>query len=232
MPRVRAAGEEAEGQYDGRKRMTFLKSITVKQEIAVNTKTNPNGQTRRSLGEQIDRLDSVIDALSVGLNEAVATAVQEAVREAVQAVLKEVLTNPDLLAVLRTAVGTPAQGPTPAAQPVAVAPKPSRVRSFLGGAWGWVCGLFRQAGRACAAVPRRVVGGLAWVWCRLRLLRPFRIQLVTALAVGVAAGAAVYLAGPYAAAAAGWLGGFMTTLAVQAAVAFRRLMAPTSADGT
>jgi hypothetical protein len=44
-------------------------------------------------------------ALSVGVNEAVATAVQEAegqaVREAVQAVLKKVLTSPDLLAVLR-----------------------------------------------------------------------------------------------------------------------------------
>src|SRR5262249_34137975 len=42
--------------------------------------------------------------------------------------------------------------------------------------------------------------------------------------VGVALGVAAYLAGPWFAAAAGWLAGFATTLDVQAAVAFRRLL--------
>ena len=57
-----------------------------------------NGQTRKTLANQIDRLDSILDGLSEGLDQAVAQAVREAVglavREAVQAVLAELLTNP------------------------------------------------------------------------------------------------------------------------------------------
>jgi hypothetical protein len=59
-----------------------------------------NGQTRKTLASQIDRLDSILDGLSEGLNQAVAQAVREAVglavQEAVQAVLTELLTNPAL----------------------------------------------------------------------------------------------------------------------------------------
>src|SRR4051812_27446781 len=68
------------------------------KEIPMSTKTSSNGQVRKSLGEQIDRLDRILDGLAEGLNEAVAAAVQEAVgvavKEAVQAVVAEVLTNP------------------------------------------------------------------------------------------------------------------------------------------
>src|SRR5690242_11545695 len=60
-----------------------------------------NGRQRKSLSEQIDRLDSLLDGLAEGLNEAVA----EAVRQAVRAVLTEVLANPDLLARLAAAQG-------------------------------------------------------------------------------------------------------------------------------
>ena len=55
--------------------------------------TLTNGRQRKSLAEQIDRLDSVLDGLADGLNEAVATAV----KETVHAVLSEVLSNPELL---------------------------------------------------------------------------------------------------------------------------------------
>ena len=64
-----------------------------------------NGQVRKNLASQLDRLDSILDGLADGLREAVVTAVQEAiglaVQEAVRAVLTEVLTNPDLLDRLR-----------------------------------------------------------------------------------------------------------------------------------
>ena len=53
--------------------------------------TLTNGRQRKSLAEQIDRLDSVLDGLADGLNEAVATAV----KETVHAVLSEVLSNPE-----------------------------------------------------------------------------------------------------------------------------------------
>ena len=59
-----------------------------------------NGQTRKTLASQLDRLDSILDGLSEGLTDAVASAVREAVglavQEAVQAVLTELLTNPAL----------------------------------------------------------------------------------------------------------------------------------------
>ena len=62
--------------------------------------TNTDGRTRKSLAEQIDRLDAILDGLSEALQGAVAAAVQEAagraVQEAVQAVLAEALTNPAL----------------------------------------------------------------------------------------------------------------------------------------
>ena len=49
---------------------------------------------------------------------------------------------------------------------------------------------------------------------------------MTALAIGVAAGTAVYFADPWLAAAFGGVGGFAATLAVQAGLWLRRLMIP------
>src|SRR2546422_122011 len=50
--------------------------------------TTPNGRVRKSLAEQIDRLDRILDGLADGLNAAVAAAVQEAVRLAVRGALR------------------------------------------------------------------------------------------------------------------------------------------------
>jgi hypothetical protein len=81
-----------------------------------NTKTNLNGQERKTLASQIDRLDSILDGLSEALSESVSTAVQEAVslavKEAVQMVLTEVLTNPELRDRLQ-----PPSPPAPPAPP-------------------------------------------------------------------------------------------------------------------
>ena len=41
--------------------------------------TTTNGDARKTLASQLDRLDSILDGLSEGLNEAVATAVEGAV---------------------------------------------------------------------------------------------------------------------------------------------------------
>jgi hypothetical protein len=78
------------------------------------TKTNPNGQERKTLASQIDRLDTILDGLSEALSESVSTAVQEAVslavKEAVHTVLTEVLTNPQL----RDRLQPPSPPPPPA----------------------------------------------------------------------------------------------------------------------
>jgi hypothetical protein len=80
----------------------------------------------------------------------------------------------------------------------------------LRGACGSVAGVARAAGDHAAS---------AW-----ELARPYRRPLLLALAVGTVTGAVVYCAGPWIAAAAGWLAGFVTTLGVQAGFAFRRLV--------
>src|SRR5262249_10980946 len=77
------------------------------KETAMETTTPPTGKLRKSLSEQIDRLDAILDGRSNALNESVATAVKQAVgqavREAVEAVLAGVLPTPALLAILHGA---------------------------------------------------------------------------------------------------------------------------------
>ena len=70
---------------------------------------------------------------------------------------------------------------------------------------------------------RQMRRGIDTVWDRLQVVRQFKGQLLIALGVGVVAGTAVYFGGPYVAAVAGWLGGFATTLAVQAGLVLQRM---------
>src|SRR5262249_48930302 len=145
--------------------------------------TQTDGRVRKSLAEQIDRLDGILDGLSEALNESVAAAVQEAVglavREAVRGVIKEVLTNPDFLAAPRAAV--PPAGAANARPQPAVPAEPARpglLSRAVGGVCGWVKGCARQAWGACAGVAGAVraltAGVLGW-W---PLVREFRGHLL------------------------------------------------------
>jgi hypothetical protein len=97
-----------------------------------------NGQVRKNLASQLDRLDGILDGLSDGLNDAVVAAVKEAVglavQEAVRAVLTEVLTHPELLDPLRGRVVASAPAPVaaPASVPAAAAPFGARLTRRLG----------------------------------------------------------------------------------------------------
>lgn len=189
-----------------------------------------NGRVRKTLASQLDRLDQILDCLSDGLNEAVATAVQEAValavQQAVRAALSEVLTNPEVLALLR---GAAQQSQTsqsqPATQPVGV-----RLRERIGQAVSWVGNRLRQFGRACCAAKERISSGMAAFRRRLELLRPFRLPILIALSIGVVTGVAAYFAGPWLSAVASGLGGFATTLAVQAGLWLRRMLGTSLSD--
>src|SRR4051812_23409056 len=58
---------------------------------------NANGKTiRKSLAEQIDRLDQILDGLADAINQTVTVTVQDAVRDAVQIAITEVLANAEL----------------------------------------------------------------------------------------------------------------------------------------
>src|SRR5262245_66223003 len=111
--------------------------------------TTTNGRTRKSLAEQIDRLDAILDGLADALNEAVADAVRDAVtaavQEAVHAAVVEVLTN----AELRKRLGVV---PTPVTQPavpvvVCLAGAARRCWNWLTGAWATAKVVARVAGR-------------------------------------------------------------------------------------
>lgn len=187
----------------------------------------PNGRARKSLADQIDRLDGILDGLADGLNEAVAAVVQEsvgiAVREAVQAVLGQLLSNPAVLARLQ---GSPA--PASTTRPAATTRVFGAVGTAIGSAYGRIGAGIQQG---C----RQVHGLTAYLWhctcqgvgaaCNVgRPLALFRLQLVAACGVGVAAGAAAYFAGPWLAAVASGIGAFATTLAVQIGWWLRRTL--------
>ncbi len=56
-------------------------------------RTNSDGEQRKTLASQLDRLDGMLDGLDRALTGAVQEAVEQAVKQAVQAVLTEVLSN-------------------------------------------------------------------------------------------------------------------------------------------
>ena len=80
--------------------------------MTTTTRTNLDGQSRKTLASQIDRLDGILDGLDVALAGAVQEAVEQAVKQAVQAVLTEVLTNRELQEQLHQAA-QPAPSPEP-----------------------------------------------------------------------------------------------------------------------
>src|SRR5262249_31612951 len=102
-----------------------------------------NGQQRKTLASQIDRLDSILDGFSDNLNEAVATAVKEAVTTGVQQAVLEVLTNLELQQLLHP--------PTPPAPPPAPPTPPAETHSgggWLGGLWLALSGTAKRVAQA------------------------------------------------------------------------------------
>jgi hypothetical protein len=167
--------------------------------------TGANGRAqRKSLAEQIDRLDLILDGLADGLQEAVAMAVQQAVSTAVQVAVREVLSNPELLRRLR---------PEPAHAAGKVRWLARRLCGGLTAVLRWcrrglstATAQVREKVEDVAAVLRagrqalvgRMRGGLTafgrrvWLGGALAVLlaRRYRKPLLVALAVGVTAGPA------------------------------------------
>jgi hypothetical protein len=193
-----------------------------------------NGQIRKNLASQLDRLDSILDGLADGLGEAVVTAVREAVglavQEAVRAVLTEVLTNPDLLDRLRGRVAPPAQVMEAAVASAPVEPLRTRLTRGLGRLWSGVGSGLRTLCQACGNRLRQARESVGAAWIRLQGVRRFKSQFLIALAIGTLLGVTAYFAGPWLAAAASGVGGFATTVMVQAGLWLRRLRATVLPD--
>ena len=176
------------------------------------TTTNADGRTRKSLAEQIDRLDAILDGLSDALTEAVAAAVSEAagraVKEAVQAVLSQALTNP----ALRERALPAESRPAPQADSPSVSPPLARLAIWLD-----------TRARSCATA---CVAGLRWArdtTVRACLLAGSRLRAALPVAGAVAAGVANF-ARARLAAGAGRLSAWATGLAAAAGPALRQLV--------
>jgi hypothetical protein len=217
------------------------------------TTTTTNGRTRKSLAEQIDRLDAILDGLADALNEAVADAVKDAVtaavQEAVHAAVVEVLTN----AELRKRLGVV---PTPASQPsapvvVCLADVARRCWNWLTGAWDTAKAVARLAGsKAMEVASRCLVAGRAklqevreharskarsgWMLAiaLAALAKRFRKQLLVALGVGVLVGVVCYLSGREVASIGCGLAGFVGSLATGAVNRLRRMLPFLVASGS
>jgi hypothetical protein len=185
------------------------------------TTTNTNGRARKSLAEQIDRLDSILDGLAEALQGAVAETVTEAVglavKEAVRCVLAEVLSSPEFLERLRQV----AASSNPA--PVMAAPrKQEPFRRWFGRATTWALERMGNLRQTIASAASFIGRSISRAGRYVQALLPFRRQLLLSAAVGTLAGIAAYHSTPMLAAAAAWVGGFATALTVQAAVLLRR----------
>ena len=194
----------------------------------MTAKTTTNGEVRKTLADQIDRLDSMLDGLSEGLNDAVASAVKEAVgsavQQALQAVVREVLANPELLARLGALAPAPA---TPTQAPPAAPAAPKTTWKQRWGSAGQkltaiVVAVRTECGRQLGQVGRCVAG----VWNRLMILGRFPYSVLTAAAVAVAAGVAACFAQPWLAAAYAAVCGFAAMLLMRIRATWRRLTSP------
>jgi hypothetical protein len=160
-----------------------------------------HGQQKKTLAGQLDRLDTIIDALDEALPGAVADAVQQAVsaavKQAAEAVLREVLGNPGLLRALNPQA---TQSSEPASKPSSA----RRAWSWLCGkvvnAGAWLCEKAKQAASGVGSLVRTVCSGARRVVLAVSGLvgwaRRHRVKLAVATVVGLAVGVAGYLGGP------------------------------------
>jgi hypothetical protein len=197
---------------------THEKDKTMSNTNTNTATTNSNGKApRKTLADQLDRLDNIIDALATGLNETVAEVVKQAVtvavQQAIEGVVQAVVQNPELLRALVAQVVPPAATAQPAT-PASAPPRPSRVKAGLSAAWGWL----RQWGKKL-----RVRLGVVW---------QFRRQTLTAVAFGVFTGAVASTPSQAVASVLAGVGGVALSLLVMAGLALRRAAQASSLDLT
>src|SRR5580700_8030547 len=121
---------------------------------------NLPGRQRRSLNDSIGHLDKMIDGLSEAIPGTIRDTLQEtvgaAITEGVRAALLEIVTNPDVLTLLRGSLPTP----PPLAVPLAsVTPHSSLLRTLLTKVCSGVATVARWSKNGVLAVTRTVAEG-------------------------------------------------------------------------
>src|SRR6187200_1474253 len=117
------------------------------------TTTATNGKPRKQLSDQLDRLDGILDAIAEGLPGAVTDACREGARAAVKDAIIEIVTNPELRALLAPAQTAPAAvvaAPELATEPPSPGPW-ARIKAGLAAARDAVAARCKAARDAVAA---------------------------------------------------------------------------------
>jgi hypothetical protein len=191
----------------------LLAGETLMQTVLTNSKV------RKSLSEQIDRLDKILDGLAAALNGAVADAVTQAVslavKEAVQTVLTEVLANPDVRAQLQGSTAAPIATDAYSAIRSTGTSLVDRVAQNAAHLANW-CTARLHALAPLGRHAIKQVGRIATdLLARVRGLRLFVPPLAAALLLGFATGVAAYCVGPWLAGVVGGTGSLGLRLALR-----------------
>lgn len=187
---------------------------------------------RKQLADQLDRLDAIIDVLSEGLNGAVAIAAREGTRLAVKDAIIEIMTNPELRALLapvQELTSVPA-APTVASAPASPAPAiPSlwtRMKAKAAAIWVAVIRTAMKAKTAvsdtCTAVADTCQAARETV-ASIGEVLPVKRVLWTAVGFGLAVGLVCLLMPQTAAAAVSAVSVAVNAIAVQAGNRLKRM---------
>jgi hypothetical protein len=118
---------------------------------------------RPSLAEQLDRLDSILDALADGLTQAVAEAARQGIRPLVQEVLVALLSDPELRRLLLPPPPVPVSVPVKRTRRLLPIPRRPRI-------WTRMRNAVIGQGTAFRGAVRSVVAGLQGRYRRVRSL--------------------------------------------------------------
>jgi hypothetical protein len=167
------------------------------------TRPGPNGRARPSLGDQLDRLDGILNGLADAPNQsvtaAVSAAVGNAVREAVEAATRELVARSASQASVFSNAGVAVVGRTRRSLRSRARTVVRRLVASVGRETGR---LFRRFGDRVVALVHRT------------MLAPGRLAAL--VLAGVIAGAVAGVCGPLAGAALGGLAAFAAVLVATA----------------
>ena len=190
--------------------------------------TSNGRMPRKNLSDQLDRLDAILDGLDGALGGAITDAVKEAVStataEAVRATLVEVISNPDVMALLRGGpfpVAQPYMAPPPAPSNEPTAPQPNGLTR----AWRWTIGKVKGLAQGVASRVCGVRDSAVSTYRQASSIWSLKRPLLISLGVGVVVGMVCYASSPWLAGVVSGLAASVAALGVQLAAWARRVFA-------
>ena len=193
-----------------------------------NVSANLNGrkESRRSLSQELDRLDKMLDGLAEAIPAVAANSVKEAmttaVAEAFRATMMEIVANPEIIALLRDAHTARVSNDAPA--PVKV-PLHQQIRKATSSVWKHALAGVRMASGFVVSPVHTVVRCTITGYRQINMIWCLRKPILVALGVGVVIGVVAYASAPWLSAMIAGCGAASTTLLGQFAVWARRMYA-------